>query len=537
MVGIVLLIACANAANLFLVRAEGRQQELAVRAALGAGPGRIAREILAESVALGLAGGALGLALAWVATKVLVVVAPEGLPRLDEIGINAVVVLFTLALSGMAGVLFGLIPVARFAVPKVGALKDAGRSASGGRERHRVSNALIVAEVAMALVLLVSSGLMARTFFALRSVNPGYSNPDEVITFRITVPSGLVPDNDEATRVHEQLVRRLEEVPGITSVGLSSSVAMDGNTDNDPILFEDFPGKPGQMPTMHRHKWIGPGYFRAMQNRILAGRDLTWADLYNRANVAIISENLAKQYWKTPAEALGRRIAPSPKDPWREIVGVVGDERDDGVALRAPTIVFWPFLARGFWTQEQYMQRSQAYVVRSPRMASPGFLKELQQAVWSVNANLPLADVRTLDDLRARSMAQTSFMLVMLAIAAGVALLLGVVGIYGVVGYIAAQRTREAGIRIALGAQRRDVSVLFLRHGLVLTTIGVAVGIGLAAGLTRLMSAQLFAVSPIDPLTYAAVSVGLACVAMLATYLPARRAARVDPVIALRSEA
>jgi ABC-type antimicrobial peptide transport system permease subunit len=218
-------------------------------------------------------------------------------------------------------------------------------------------------------------------------------------------------------------------------------------------------------------------------------------------------------------------------------VGVVGDERDDGVALRAPTIEFWPFLARGFWTQEHYIQRSQAYVVRSPRMASPGFLKELQQAVWSVNANLPLADVRTLNDLRARSMAQTSFMLVMLAIAAGVALLLGVVGIYGVVGYIAAQRTREAGIRIALGAQRRDVSILFLRHGLVLTTIGVAVGIGLAAGLTRLMSAQLFAVGPIDPLTYAAVSVGLACVAMLATYLPARRAARVDPVIALRSEA
>jgi predicted permease len=311
---------------------------------------------------------------------------------------------------------------------------------------------------------------------------------------------------------------------------------MDGNADNDPLLLEDYPGKPGQIPTMHRHKWIGPGYFAAMQNTILAGRDITWADLYNRANVAVISENLAKQYWKTPAEALGRRIAPSPKDPWREIVGVVGDERDDGVALQAPTIVYWPFLARGFWTQEDFIQRSQAYVIRSPRMASEGFLKELQQAVWSVNAELPLADVRTLDDLRARSMAQTSFMLVMLALAAAVALLLGVVGIYGVVGYIAAQRTREAGIRMALGAQRGDVSRLFLRHGFALTVTGVVLGIGIAVGLTRLMAAYLVGVSAVDPLTYLAVALGLTSVAMLATYVPARRASRVDPVIALRAD-
>ena len=536
MVGIVLLIACANVANLFLVRAEGRQQELAIRSALGAGPGRIARELLGESLALGLAGGALGLALAWGAIQLLRVVAPEGLPRLDEIGIDPIVLVFTLAVSVVTGILFGLIPVAKFAVPRLGALKDGGRSASDSRERHRVRNALIVAEVAMALVLLVGSGLMARTFVALRSVNPGYSNPEEVLTFRVTIPAAMIPDAEQAARLHEQVVDRLEQVSGVVSVGLSSSVTMDGNNSNDPILYEDFPLPPGQMPKMHRYKWIGPGYFGTMGNRILAGRDVTWADLYNRLPVALVSENLARQQWKTAAAAIGRRIRPSPKDPWREIIGVVGDERDDGVALAAPTIVYWPFLVKSFWTQENFVQRSQAYAVRSARLASTGFFKELQQAVWSVNPSLPLASVSTLNDLRASSMAQTSFMLVMLAIAAAVALLLGLVGIYGVIAYIAAQRTREVGIRMALGAQRGDVSRLFVRHGLVLTGIGVVLGLGLAAGLTRLMSAQLFGVSPVDPLTYATVSIGLAAVALLATYLPARRAARVDPVVALRSD-
>ncbi|RPJ77202.1 MAG: FtsX-like permease family protein, partial [Acidobacteria bacterium] len=408
---------------------------------------------------------------------------------------------------------------------------------SDSRERHRVRNVLVVAEIALALVLLISSGLMARTFVALRTVNPGYSNPEEVLTFRVTVPAAMVPDDEQAARLHEQVVQRLRQVAGVVAVGLSSSVTMDGHSDHDPVLFEDFPPPAGQMPKMHRHKWIGPGYFGAMGNRILAGRDITWADLYNRTPVALISETLARQHYKNPSAAIGRRVKPSPKDPWREIIGVVGNERDAGVALPAPTIVYWPFLVKGFWAQDSFIQRSQAYAVRSGRMASSGFLKEVQQAVWSANANLPLADVSTLNQLRARSMAQTSFMLVMLAIAGAVALLLGVVGIYGVISYIAAQRTREVGIRVALGAQRGDVSRLFLRHGLALTAVGLVAGVGLAVGLTRLMSAQLFGISAVDLPTYAVVSLGLAAVALLATYLPARRAARVDPVIALRSDA
>jgi putative ABC transport system permease protein len=537
MVGIVLLIACANVANLFLVRAEARQQELAIRSALGASWTRIARELFAESVTLALAGGVIGAALAWMTTRLLVVIAPDGLPRIDEIGVNGTVLLFTAAISVVAGLLFGVIPVFKFATPHVGALKDGGRSMSSGRERHRVRNVLVVSEIALALVLLISSGLMIRTFIALRHVDPGYANPDEVLTARIMIPTAMIGDAEQTARLHEQIARRIGQVPGVRSVGLSSSVTMDGNTDNDPLFFEDFPLPPGRMPVMRRYKWISPGYFETMGSRVVAGRTMTWSDVYNRVPVAVISENLARQYWKTPSAAVGRRIRGMANEMWREIIGVVGDERDDGVARKAPTVVYWPLLIGGFWEQRDYVQRSQAYAIRSARVGSTEFMKEVQQAVWSVNPSLPLANVRTLNDLRAESMAQTSFMLVMLAIAAAVALLLGVVGIYGVIAYMAVQRTREVGIRVALGAQRSDVSRLFIRHGMALTITGLVVGVGAAIGLTRLMSAMLFGIGPMDPLTYAAVSAGLAAVALLATYLPARRAARVDPVIALRSDA
>ncbi|HEY3383341.1 MAG TPA: ABC transporter permease [Vicinamibacterales bacterium] len=537
MVGIVLLIACANVANLFLVRAEGRQQELAIRSALGADRWRIARELLSESVTLGLAGGVIGAGLAWAAVRLLVKVAPDGLPRLEEIAIDPVVLAFTLAISLVAGLLFGLIPVVKFSAPRIAALKDGGRSASDSRERHRLRSTLVVAEVALAMVLLISSGLMVRTFVALRSVDPGYSRADEVLTLRITIPKAMVSSPELTVRMHEQVARNISQVAGIISVGLSSSVTMDGNTDNDPIFFEDFPLRPGQMPKMHRYKWIGPAYAETMGNKVVAGRTLTWADIYNRTPAALISENLARQQWKTAGAAIGRRIRSTPADPWREIVGVVGDERDDGVSQPAPTTVYWPMLVDSMFGQKDYVQRSQAYAIRSKRLNSLGFMKELQQAVWAVNPGLPLANVRTLNELRAESMAQTSFMLAMLAIAASVALLLGIVGIYGVIAYIAAQRTREVGIRMALGAQRSDVSRLFLRHGLALTGVGLLVGIGVALALTRLMATMLFGIGPTDPLTYVAVSGGLGAVALMATYLPARRASRVDPVVALRSNA
>jgi predicted permease len=333
------------------------------------------------------------------------------------------------------------------------------------------------------------------------------------------------------------MVRRIEQVPGVVSVGLSTSIPMDGDNSQDPVFVEDFPMPAGQMAPMRKHEWVSPRYFETMGNRLAAGRTLTWADLYSGTPVALVSENLAREYWKAPAAAIGRRIRETPNGTWREIIGVVGDVLDDGAAQPAPMIVYWPFLLDQFWGEAHSSQRSMSYAIRAKRLNSPGFLKEIQTAVWSVNPSVPLANVRTLTDIRADSMAQTSFALVMLGLAAVVALVLGVVGIYGVIAFIAARRTREVGVRMALGAEPRDVARLFVRHGALLAGLGIVLGVGGAAALSRLMSSLLFGVSPTDPVTYAAVSAGLAAVALLAGYLPARRASRIDPVAALRSDA
>ena len=537
-VGIVLLIACANVANLFLVRAEGRQQELAIHAALGAGWRRIALELLSESVALALLGGAVGLLLAESGIRALVAIAPEGLPRVDEIGIDGSVLAFTAVISVVAGILFGLLPILKFATPQLAStLKEGGRGSSDGRTRHRARNLLVVVEIALAVVLLVGSGLMIRTFQAMRRVDPGFTNPADVLTLRVTIPESLVKDEEQTARMHEQIARAIERVPGVTSVGLSSSVTMDGFDSNDPIFVEDFPVADGKIPPMRRFKWIGENYFETMGNRLVAGRTLKWSDVYGRQKVVVITENLAREYWKDPGLAIGRRIRVTPNTPWRTIVGVVADARDDGVAQAAPTIVYWPMLVEQFWDRPIMVSRGMAFAVRTARSDGGTLLKEVQQAVWSVNGNLPVARVRTLEELRAETMAQTSFALVMLAIAAGVALLLGVVGIYGVISYVATQRTREIGIRIALGAAQRDVTGLFLRQGLLLAIAGVAVGMIAAAGVTRFMASLLFGITPMDPLTYVAVGLGLGDTAVLASYLPALRAAKVDPAVALRWEA
>jgi putative ABC transport system permease protein len=536
-VGLVLLIACANVANLFLVRAEGRQQELAIHAALGAGWRRMTWELLSESLTLALLGGAAGLALAYAGIRLLATIAPDGLPRVEEITIDPVVLLFTLAISVAAGLLFGLLPVIKFARPQLAnALKEGGRLSSAGKARHRARNTLVVAEIALAVILLVASGLMIRTFQAMRQVDPGFRNPAEVLTIRISVPEMLVKDPVEAVRTHQQIAERLGALPGVRSVGVTSSITMDGNDSNDPVFVEDFPAPEGRIPTLRRYKWIGPGYFETMGNRVIAGRPLEWNDAINKQDVAVISENLAREFWKDPALAVGRRIRNTPSSPWRTVVGVVGDERDNGVTRAAPTIVYWPILQQRFWTEGISVQRTMAYAIRSERSGSPTLLKEVQQAVWGVNPNLPVASVQTLEEIQAESMAQTSFALVMLSIAAAVALLLGIVGIYGVISYIATQRTREIGIRMALGAAQRDVSSLFLRHGLVLSAIGIVLGIAGAAGLTQLMSSLLFGVQPLDWVTYLSVAAGLGATALVASYVPAARAARIDPSVALRYE-
>lgn len=536
-VGLVLLVACANVANLFLVRAEGRQQELAVRLALGAGLKRIAVELLTESLLLGLLGGVIGLALAYGGIQLLLALEPARLPRLNEIAIEPIVLAFTLVISVVAGLLFGIAPILKYARPQLAsALKENGRGSSDGRDRHRTRNTLVVAQVAMALVLLVASGLMIRTFAAMRDVPPGFTAPDQVLTLRISVPTALVADPPQVAQIYEQIQNRLTAIPGVISVGASSSITMDGNDSNDPVFAEGVPMPEGRIPPLRRQKWIGENYFATMGNPIVAGRDMTWADVHNRRRFALLSDGLARELFGEPQAAIGRRVRQTPSSPWREVIGVVGDDYDDGVTQPATKTVYWPILQEDVWDLPIAVQRSVAYAIRTERLRDPGLLKEVQQAVWSVNPNLPLANVQTLRESYDESMAQTSFMLVILGIASAVTLLLGVVGIYGVIAYVVAQRRREVGIRMALGAAGGEVQRLFVRHGLVITAIGLVLGAVAAAGVSRVLGALLFNVSPLDPLTYAAGIVALGLVAVLATWIPARQATRVDPAIALRGE-
>lgn len=536
-IGAVLMIACANVANLLLVRAEGRQQELAIRAALGAGRGQIARELLLESTVLGLAGGALGLAVAFGALRLLMVLAPAHLPRLEEVGIDPSVLLFTLAISLFSGILFGLLPVFKYSGVHPGTgLRGSSRTVSAGRERQQARNVLVIVQVALALVLLVSSGLMIRTFGALRQVQPGFMRPEEVLTLRVFIPDAQIKEPERAFHMQQDILNKIKNVPGVRTAAMASAVTMDGNTTADVLSIEDHPLAEGKMPPVRRFKFIAPGYFQTMGRRFVAGRDLTWADLDGFRPVVLISENLARAYWRTPTAALGKRVREGMNDDWREIVGVVGDEYDDGVQTKPPAVVYWPLLMKNFWGEKTFLQRTVAFVVRSHRTGSSAFLNEIQRAIWSVNPNVPLAEVQTLEEIYSKSMARTSFTLVMLAVAGGMALLLGIVGLYGVMAYSVSQRTREIGIRVALGAQKQQVLNMVVRGGFQLAAVGVGIGIVAALGSTRYLASLLYGVQPTDPSTFVAVSLLLIAVALLASYLPARQAAKVDPTVALRHE-
>jgi putative ABC transport system permease protein len=535
-IGVVLLIACANVANLLLVRAEGRQQELAVRFALGASGRRIAVELLGESLSLGVLGGTAGLGLAWAALRLLVSIAPAYLPRLQNIGIDPLVVLFTLGISLASGLLFGLMPVFKYATPNVmGAMRGGGRTISQSRERHRARNILVVVQTALAVVLLIGSGLMIRTFQSLRQVNPGFRAAG-LQTFSIFIPESAIKEPDTVIRSFQEIQRKLAEIPGVTSAAFANSIPTGGNNSTDVLYAEDRTYTEGQLPPLRRFKFVAPGFFETMGISLVAGRHFTWTDLYGRHNVTMISENLARELWRDPSAALGKRIREGMNDPWREIVGVVADVRHDGADQKAPTTVYWPLLMNRFWTDKSFVQRSNVFVLRSDRAGTETLINQVRQAVWSINSNLPLARVRTMEEVYRKSMARSSFALVMLAIAGGMALLLGIVGIYGVISYSVSQRKRELGIRIAMGAPGGSLKMMVVRQGVMLAGAGVVAGLAAAVGLTRLMSAMLFQISPVDPVTYAAVSVMLLAAAAAASYIPARRAAAVDPTEALRGE-
>jgi predicted permease len=538
-VGLVMLIACTNVANLLLVRAESRQQELSIRCALGAGRARIARELLVESVSLGLLGGAIAVGVAYAGLRLLVAIGPADLPRLSEISLDGVSLGFTLLLSVFSGLLFGSIPVLRYARANAStALLETNRTASASRARHRSRNVLVVAQVAMALVLLVSALLMIRTFAALRSVEPGFNDPTHIQTMGIWIPDLLVPDPQMVTRTQNSIADKLASIPGVTSVGFAGAVPMDNIDPNWDEIGVEGKNYEGGEPPLRLFNYVSPGYFKTAGTKLIAGRDFTWDDIYGLRPMVMVSENFARESWGSASAAVGKRVRQFSSMPWQEVIGVVQDVRQHGVDEDAPPTIYWSAMLNDPYTRQPTISASRAvtFVIRSSRAGNEGFLLEMQQAVWSVNPNLPLASVQTMQDLYSQSMARTSFTLVMLAIAGSMALLLGIIGIYGVISYAVSQRTREIGIRLALGAQTSELKWMFVRSALVLTTVGIAIGVGTAAALMQLMKSLLFGISPLDPFTYIAVPVVLAMSATLASYLPARRAAAVDPVDALRAE-
>jgi putative ABC transport system permease protein len=539
-IALVLLIACANVTNLFLVRGESRQQEMAVRAALGAGSVRIVRALLVESVMLGLMGGVVGMGIAFWGVKLLMAVGPANLPRLNEIAVDWRTLSFGLALSVLSGLLFGLIPALKYTSSRGAALSRAvaGRTTSASRERHRARNFLVVGQVAMALVLLVCAGLMIRTFTAMRNVQPGFTDARRLQVMRITVPDSLVPEAERVTRLQNAVADKLATIQGVKSVAFGSDMPLEGYEAGwDELMAEGKNYPENEIPPMRLYKYVAPGFFSTAGTRLIAGRDLSWSEIYQLRPVILVSDGLAREMWGSAQAAIGKRAREFGSSPWAEVIGVVEDVRENGVQAPAPETVYWPtMLPAQYGGKGIDVQRNLTFVVRGDRAGNQGFVEEIRQAVWSVNASLPVASVQTMQDVYDKSVARTSFTLVMLGIAGAMSIALGVVGIYGVISYTVSQRRREIGIRLALGAQRENVLGMVLGSGARMALIGVAIGVVVALALTRWMSSLLFGVSAHDPLTFAMVALLLFAVALAACWIPARRATRVDPMVALRYE-
>ena len=528
-VGLVLLIACANVANLMLMRAAAREREMAIRAALGAGRKRIVRQMLTESLVISLLGGALGLLLAAWGMSALGAAQTGSIPRLEESGVDGRVLLFTLLLSIVTGLLFGLAPALRLVRGKTQAsLREGARGASGGIGVHQLRGALVLAEVALALVLLVGAGLLIRSFDRLSQVNPGFDS-HAVISAQVVLPRVRYAESASQLAFFDQLLQSARAMPGVESAALASDAPLSGG--GNYLSFE-VAGRPQPSSSAVQDAEVlvtGPDYFRTLRIPLRSGRVFATQDDARATKVAVINGAMARRYWPG-GDPIGARITlgdPADSASWRTVVGVVGDVRQNALNDDPYPQLFLPLA--------QTPQRSMLLLARTTgdpaALAAP-----IRRAVVSLDSDLPVSDVRTLDDRLQQSIAQPRVSMLLLGLFALMALVLAAVGIYGVLSYTVTQRTRELGIRMALGAESNSVLKMVISQAMAPAIVGVLVGLAGAWGATRLMSTLLFGVSATDPLTFAAVALFLLAVALVASWVPARRATRVDPLVALRAE-
>ncbi len=524
-VGFVLLIACANVANLQLARTSTRQRELAIRAALGATRARLVRQLLTENCLLGLLGGAAGIALAWFGLDLLLQLLPLQLPRAGGIALSRSVLGLSLGISLLTGLLFGLAPARQVARPDLQApLKEGGRTSANGVGR-RLRAVLVFAETALALMLVVGAGLLIKSFARLHTVDPGFT-ADRVISFQLS------PSDDDPARVrlyYREVLGRLQNLPGVKSVGGIHLLPMSEDNWNPSIKIEDQSLTSGTSSESVNWRLVTPDYFRTMKIPLRAGRFFTAADNENAPDVALVNETLARKYWPG-GDPLGKRVRTGfeGKGKWASIVGVVGDIRQQGLRNQVEPELYRPYPQHDFLPDMTVMVRSTS--------DSPALAASIRDAVWSVNKNVPITHLASMDEVVARSIEQPRSTMLLLSLFAAIGLILGLIGIYGVISYSVTQRTPEIGIRIALGAATADVLKLVLGHGMKLVFCGIAAGLVGAIALTRLLSSLLFGVSATDPATFAIIAALLSLAALLACYLPARRATRLDPITSLRYE-
>jgi len=535
-VGFVLLIACANVGNLFLARAEGRQKEVSIRTAMGAGRADLFWQYSVESAVLAVTSGLLGLALAWAGLKVLIANAPDALPRLSAIGIDGSVLGFTAVIALGSAFLFGAIPMFRHtSAAPASALRDGSRGSTAGRGRSRGRQVLVASQVAFAMVLLVGSGLMLKSFDRLLAVDLGFE-PENVVTFAVNLPGQTYPDVESTARFHQTALDRIAEIPGVTSVGAVSVLPISGNSwSADPLNQEEKPMGPNEIPPVIPLKGTAPGYFETMGIELVRGRLFERADVTDRAPVAIISEALAERFW--PGEdPLGKRISQGlpGTGEWSTIVGIVEDTPITFLTQEPDGLVYYTMApaegANVFW-----VGRGLIYTVRAS-VPMQGLMTSVRTAIGEMDPNLPIFDTKLLERHVESGRTQMAFTMLLLSLAAVTGLILGAIGIYGVISYLTAMRTREIGVRMALGAEASSVRGMVLKQGVGVALLGVLVGMGAAFVLTRFMESILYEVSATDPLTYGLVAVLLFGVSVLATWVPAHRAARTAPIEALRRE-